>query len=100
VTAPVILSNYDADYQTMACHLYVNYDGSLSNPIDMAQQYLQPHTVQQISPITTRTVPSLASEVLQGPVVYVSPGYVVVGCSGFHGDASVRVSATLDGGNN
>jgi len=100
ISAPVVFLNGDSDYQTDECHLYVNYDGSLSNVLDSASQYLPPKQVQNLGVGTTRQVPSTASETLQGPVYYTGPGYVVLGCAGFNGAVEARLSATLDGGNN
>jgi hypothetical protein len=87
ISAPVELATEDGSFQTATCHLYVNYDGSMTNAIDTAVRRMPPS-------------PGSVSDVLQGPVYYTAPGYAVVARAGFQAIGSARISATLDGGNN
>jgi hypothetical protein len=69
VSAHVSVTNYAAA-APLSCHLYVNYNGSFSNPIDQASEFLG----------ASGSAGSIVDFPLQGSVLYTAPGYAIVTC--------------------
>src|SRR5262249_23643591 len=90
VSAHVSVTNFAGADAPVICHLYVNYDDSLSNPIDTVSENVA----------VTSAAGHIVDFPLQGSVLYTKAGFAVVGCeekqnrsgSGDPGAAS----ATLD----
>ncbi|HEV3313104.1 MAG TPA: hypothetical protein VG815_21550 [Chloroflexota bacterium] len=79
VSAKLEALNQDTSIQRFTCELYVNYDNSLSNQID--SELVRP--VGKSPSSDTYAVPMT----LQGTVLYDSPGYAVVACNTYNGNA-------------
>jgi hypothetical protein len=86
VTARVGPTSIDADPQDFTCQIFVNYNNTFTNQIDLAR---------------TR-VPGFGeppSLVLQGTVYYTDPGFAILACNTFKGGARFPVLSAVKVGN-